>query len=77
MVSNSQVSREFYNQHDTYATFLIAPSVEDSKKITARITNDNFDHSEHILMHKYDPGRATDVDWFKVRIGFHDYLSTH
>ena len=64
------VSPFFHRHHDTYATILIAPSVQDSEVASYRLTMDNFRRANWIIGHGNDLGRDREVDWFEVRMGF-------
>jgi hypothetical protein len=71
------VSPLFHRHHDTYATVLIAPYIQDSVEICARLTEDNHRRAKIVGKGEADPGRDGTVDWFEVRVRFCCYLSTH
>lgn len=57
------VSLHFHRHHDGYATVLIAPSVEDSKRISRGIWADNLRREEIVRAGGADPGRNNKTDW--------------
>lgn len=68
------VSPHFHRHHDTYATFLIAPSVEDSIRIALKIREDNVRRGVIVGAGGPDPGRDSKIDWSQVRIGLCCYM---
>lgn len=69
------MSAPLWVHYETYATILIAPSVQDSARIHDNLEQDNSRRADIIKRGGTDPGRDENADWFEVRTRFYYYLS--